>query len=149
MIKAEGTAFERVLIDQATVGVAAALTGLVFPADTVRADGYTIVSSRVRLSVLRGCEGTEVMFLVAAAALAFPASWRSRAFALICGLTLAYTLNQLRIVMLYYTVRDARRYFELAHGYVAPTVLVAVVALFFWWWATASVTASRSASAEP
>lgn len=148
MIKTEGTAIERALIDQATVSVAAAVTGLVFSQDNVRADGYTIVSSRVRLSVLRGCEGTEVLFLVIAASLAFPASWRSRLFAMMAGLVLAYTLNQLRIVMLYYTVRDARRYFELAHGYIAPTLLVAAVALFFWWWATASATASRSGIAE-
>lgn len=134
MLKTEGTAIERMLIDRATVGVAAAFTAVVFPHDQVRAEGSSLVSSRVRLNVLHGCEGTDLLFLVIAGTLAFPASWRSRLLALAGGAVLAYSLNQLRILALYYTIRDARDCFELMHAYLAPTVLIVAIALFFWAW---------------
>jgi exosortase family protein XrtM len=138
MLKSEGTAVERALIDHATVGVAAALTALVFPQDGVRANGPTLASSRVRLNVLQGCEGTDLLFLVIAAGLAFPAGWRDRLLVLAGGTALAYALNQLRILALYYTVRDARQHFELVHAYLAPTLLIVAIALFFWWWTVRS-----------
>ena len=139
MLKTEGTAMERLLIDHATVGVAAAFTALVFPHDQVRAEGPALVSSRVRLNVLRGCEGTDLLFLVIAGTLAFPASWRSRLLALAGGAVLAYSLNQLRILALYYTIREARDYFELVHAYLAPTLLIVLIALYFWSWTLRSV----------
>lgn len=135
MIASDDTPISRLLIDQATVRVAAAILDQVFPHDGVRAEASTIISSRVRMSVLRGCEGTEILFLVIAASVALPASWRARAAAMAGGLVLAYALNQLRVLALYYTVRDAREWFELVHGYLAPTFLIVAVALFFWWWA--------------
>lgn len=134
MIASDDTPISRFLIDQATVRVATAIIDQVFPNDGARAEGSTIVSSRVRMSVLRGCEGTEILFLVIAASVALPAMWRARAVALAGGLVLAYALNQLRVLALYYTVRDAREWFELVHGYLAPTFLIVAVALFFWWW---------------
>lgn len=134
MIASEGTALERLLLDRATVSVAAHVADWVFPLDGVHAESYTIASSRVRLNVLRGCEGTDAMFLIVAASLAFRASARSRLLALTVGLAMTYVLNQLRILALYYTIRDARDRFELVHAYVAPTCLVVCIALFFWWW---------------
>lgn len=138
MLKSEGTAVERLLIDRATVSVAAAIADRVFPDDSVLANGPTLVSSRVRMNVLRGCEGTDLIFLVIAGVVAFPANWRSRLAALAGGIALAYSLNQLRILALYYTVRDARQYFELVHAYLAPTAAIAVIALFFWSWTARS-----------
>jgi exosortase family protein XrtM len=150
MIRSEGTAIERLVIDRATVGVAAIVTGFAFPQDAVRAQNYTLVSSRVRLNVLRGCEGTELLFLVIAGALASPAQWRSRLTLMGVGLVLAYVLNQLRIVALYATVRDARAHFELVHAYIAPTLLVVVIVVFFWAWTTRQVRIQRSVgSATP
>lgn len=134
MLKSENTAVERLLIDRATVSVAAAFADRVFPDDQVRAIGHMLVSSRARLNVLRGCEGTDLLFLVIAGVVAFPASWRSRLPALAGGIALAYSLNQLRILALYYTLRDARQYFELMHAYLAPTAAIVAIALFFWSW---------------
>lgn len=132
---AAGTAFERFLIDTATVGVAAAAIDVVDPAAAVRAVGSRLDSGAARLNVLRGCEGTELYCLWIAAVLAFPATAAARATALVAGLGFAYLLNQARIIGLFYVVRDARPAFELAHGYLAPTLLVVLLALAFWWWA--------------
>ena len=152
MLKSEGTAVERLLIDRATVSVAAAFADRVFPDDQVRANGHVLVSSRVRLNVLRGCEGTDLLFLVIAGVVAFPASWRSRLLALAGGIALAYGVNQLRILALYYTIRDARQHFELMHAYLAPTAAIVVIALFFWSWTARNRLASpavNAAIAEP
>lgn len=138
MLKSEGTAAERLLIDRATVSVAAAIADRVFPDDRVLANGHMLVSSRVRMNVLRGCEGTDLLFLVIAGVVAFPANWRSRLAALAGGIALAYSLNQLRILALYYTIRDARQYFEFVHAYLAPTAAIAAIALFFWSWTARS-----------
>lgn len=135
MIRAEGSPFERVLIDEMTVAASAALLARIYPRDDVRSSGYSIESRRVRLNVLRGCEGTQLYFLVIGGVLAIPASVRSRCTALLGGLALAYALNLGRIAALYAAARDARAQFELLHAYVAPTALVAVLALSLWLWA--------------
>jgi exosortase family protein XrtM len=135
LVAAADSATERFLIDTATVRVAAAAIQSVDPHAGVRAVGSRLDSSAARLNVLRGCEGTELYVLWIAAVLAFPASAAARATALVAGLAFAYLLNQARIIGLFYIVRDARPAFELAHGYLAPSLLVVLLALAFWWWA--------------
>lgn len=135
LLVASGSAVERFLIDTATVRVAAAAIDRIDPDAGVRAVGSRLDSGAARLNVLRGCEGTELYFLWIAAVLAFPATAAARATALLVGLAFAYLLNQARIIGLFYVVRDARPAFELAHGYLAPTLLVVLLALAFWWWA--------------
>lgn len=139
MLTSEGTRFERIVIDRATVDVAAKTIDWLFPQDRATAHDYIIASDTVRLSVLRGCEGTEVFFLVVAAVLATPASWRSRVIALAVGCAVAYCANQLRIVALYTTVRDHREYFDLMHGYVAPTCMIVVLLALFMIWIQSEV----------
>jgi exosortase family protein XrtM len=135
LLLSAGTRVERFLIDTATVRVAAGAITLVDPGAGVQAVGSRLDSGTARLNVLRGCEGTELYCLWIAAVLAFPATAGARAKALAAGLAAAYLLNEARIVGLFYVVRDARAAFELAHGYIAPTLLVVLLALGFWWWA--------------
>lgn len=134
MLKCEGTLFERFVIDEATVGVAAAVIDQAFPHDEVNAAGATIQSKRVHLNVLRGCEGTEAMFLLIAAVIAYPSTWKQRFTAIVIGCLVAYCINQLRILLLYFTVRDARHYFELMHGYIAPTFMIVAIVVYFMLW---------------
>ncbi len=122
------------LVERATVAVAAKLFSVVDPSADVQAAGTRLVSPQARLSVLRGCEGTELYFLWIAAVLAFPASWRRRAVGLAVGLLAAYGMNQVRLMGLFYVVRDHRPHFELAHGYLAPTLLVILLGFMFWRW---------------
>lgn len=132
-----------------TTWLAAAPSGWVLarlvPGDQVTVNGSEVRSARVRLNILRGCEGTEAFFLLAAGMLAFPGRWRAKAFGLAVGLPLVFALNQVRIVALYFTVRDFPRQFALMHGYVAPTVLVACVAVVFWLWTSRSAPAHAAA----
>jgi exosortase family protein XrtM len=108
--------------------------GIVYPDDGVRVRDNRIESRRVRLNILPGCEGTELFVLLISAVLAFPASWRAKARGLAAGLTLAFALNQLRVVWLYAVVRDQPGAFELVHGFIAPTALVVALGAYFWLW---------------
>jgi exosortase family protein XrtM len=106
------------------------------PEDRVTVTGTEVASTRVRLNILAGCEGTEVFFLLIAGVVALPAPWRTKLRGLLLGIPLAFALNQLRVLALYVTVRDFPAQFELIHGFIAPTALVACLAAFFWVWST-------------
>lgn len=124
----------RFLIDDLTVAPSAVLILWLTPDEGVVAQGHRLVSPHVRLSVLNGCEGTEVMLLLAAAMLAFGMGRRRTLLGIIVGGLLVYVANQARVVALYYGLRFDRSLFEALHGYVAPTIVIAVAGLFFLYW---------------
>jgi exosortase family protein XrtM len=124
----------RVLIDRMTVSVSGWLIGELDPAEHIRAQGHRLISPKVRLSVLNGCEGTDVMLLLCAALMVFPMSWRQRIRGIIGGILLIYVINQVRIVTLYYSLRYYRSLFDPLHSFVAPSVIVALSVLYFLCW---------------
>ncbi len=132
--QARGTVVERVAIDHATVTPSAALINLLTPAERVHAEGHRLVSERVRLSVLNGCEGTEALLLLCAAILAFRAPWKQKLTAILLGGALVYAINQARIVGLYFALRYNKELFDAIHGYIGPTLIVILACLFFLWW---------------
>lgn len=75
---AQGTALERLIIEQTTVATSARLIAWIAPGEEVRAEGARLVSTRARLSVLNGCDGTESVLLLVSAVLAFPVAWRRK-----------------------------------------------------------------------
>jgi len=131
---ARGTVLERLVVEQATVASSARIISWLNPAEKVRAEGARLISPRVRLSVLNGCEGTESILLLAAAVLAFPAPWRRKPAGLILGAAVVFLLNQTRIVGLYFILRHRPAWFEAMHGYIAPTLIVLAGSLFFILW---------------
>jgi exosortase family protein XrtM len=124
----------RLWIDEMTVAPSAVLISWLTPDEGVVAQGHRLVSPHVRLSVLNGCEGTDVMLLLTAALLAFGVSWRRTLLGILVGGLLVYLTNQARIVALYYGLRFDRALFEALHGYVAPIIVIAVAGLFFLYW---------------
>jgi exosortase family protein XrtM len=131
---ARGTALERLVIDQATVATSAHLIAWISPGEGVRAEGPRLLSHRVRLSVLNGCEGTESIILLAAAVLAFPAPWRRKPLGLFLGAVGVFLLNQGRIVSLFFILSHRPAWFEAMHGYIAPTFIILVGSLVFTHW---------------
>jgi len=111
------------------------------PDDRVAVHANEVRSARVQLNILPGCEGTELFFLLIAGIVAFPAPWSARLVGLAIGLPLVFALNVVRVASLYITVRDFPTWFELVHGYIAPTAFVALLGLFFLVW-TARTTRS-------
>ncbi len=129
-----GTVVEKAAIDIATVKPSVWLINRLNPQESVQARGSSLVSPQVRLSVLSGCEGTESMFLIVAAIAAFRSSWRHKLVGLTLGVLLIYLANQARIVGLYFALRHDRELFAALHGYIAPTLIIAVGFLFYLWW---------------
>lgn len=128
-----GSAAERAVIDQATVGTAVALVRRLTPEVDAQARGARIQAPGGGINVLNGCEGTEVLFLLWAALLAAPLSWRWRLKGAVLGVVWVFALNQVRLLALFYSYRQDREVFNLLHGLVAPGVLVAASLLFVAW----------------
>jgi len=129
-----GTALEVATIDIATVRPSVWLINTLNAHEHVQAQGSNLVSPQVRLSVLSGCEGIESMFLIIAAIAAFRSAWRHKLVGLALGVPLIYMANQARIVGLYFALRHDRELFAALHGYIAPTLIIAVGCLFYLWW---------------
>ncbi len=131
---ASGTAIEKVVVDMATVRPSVFFINLLNSNEHVFAHGHRLVSPYARLSVLNGCEGTESLFLIIAAILAFQARWRHKLVGLVLGVMVIYLANQARIVALYFALRHDRGLFSALHGYIAPVLIIAVGCLFYLLW---------------
>jgi len=128
------TAFEHLWIDSLTVLPSANLIHWLTPNERVSAQGHRLISPYARLSVLNGCEGTEVILLLTAALLALRLDWRRKFLGIVLGGLLVYTANQLRIITLYYCLRFNRTLFDILHGTVAPIAIILIAVLFFVYW---------------
>jgi exosortase/archaeosortase family protein len=129
-----GSALERWVIEVWTVQPAAALLGWIDPAAGVQAAGPRLAAPGGGLNVLRGCEGTDVLLLLAAAMIAAPLPWRWRAAGLVAGIAVVFVLNQARLVTLFYAHRADAGWFDLAHGLLLPLAMVAGAGLFYLAW---------------
>ena len=125
--------FQTFIVDKATVPISAVLIHWLSPSEQVSADGHSLVSPKVRLSVLNGCEGTEVMLMLIAALISIRMAWLRRLVGIFFGVVLVYLLNQLRIATLYYCLSTRPFLFDTLHGYVFPVLIIAVIALFIYW----------------
>lgn len=129
-----GTAIEHIVIDKMTVAPSAQLISWLTPQEGIIAQGHSLISGYVHLSVLNGCEGTEAILMLISAILIFPRSLRSKAFGIMVGGLLIYLINQARIVALFYCLRFDRSLFEPLHSYIAPTLVIAMTGLYFIYW---------------
>lgn len=127
----QGSHFEQLVIDQATVAPVAGFINKFWPEQGVTAQGYSIVSSHGRLNIQNGCDGLETLFLLVAAIAAYPFSWRVRIKGIGLALPLVFVLNQLRIVILWYAFSNDHALFILLHGIVLPLMLVSICLTFF------------------
>jgi exosortase/archaeosortase family protein len=128
---AQGTVIERVAVDHATVIPAAWLLNLITPAVRAAAVGTSIRAAGGGINVLNGCEGFEILFLLAAGLLVAPMTWRRRLPGLFVGTLFVWLLNQARIVVLFYAYRTNKDMFALLHGTVAPLVMIVFVTIAF------------------
>lgn len=133
-LAAAGSFVERMVIDKATVQVATTWIHLLTPDLPVFAAGPRLTAPGGGINVLKGCEGTDVLFLLLAAFAVADLSWRRRLIGVLLGATLVYLLNQARVVALFYAYRQDKALFDLLHGTLGPLVLVVVVGLFFFAW---------------
>ena len=131
---ARGSWIERLWVHVLTVRSATALINLTTPQVQAVAQGTRIVTPSGGLNVLFGCEGTDVLFLLAAAFAVFPLPARVRIRGLLSGLLWVFMLNQLRIVALFHAFRSDRALFDLLHTTAAPLLMIVLTGLFFHFW---------------
>lgn len=131
---AHGSAVERAVIDNATVRTCAALINAISPDVAAQAVDSRIHAAGGGINVLNGCEGTEVLFLLVAAQLAYPATWRQRAAGMLIGTAAVFALNQLRLLILFYGLHTHRDWFSALHGLITPLALVLCTLLIFVAW---------------
>ena len=105
-----------------------------FTQELVIAAQNKLSSTKAILEIVRGCDGSGSMFLLAAAMLAFSCSLRHKLTGLIAGIILLYAINMMRIIGLYFIVAYRGEWFLPVHTFFAPTLVILVSALFFIWW---------------
>lgn len=101
----------------------------------------TTVSGRFSYVVVVDCAALDVQALFVAAVVAFPSPWRTRLIGLVGGITAIFTLNILRLVVLYYAGATSLDLFNTLHEEVFVLLIVALVCgIFLAWarWATLS-----------
>lgn len=129
--EARGTWLERAVIDQATVGTAVTVIHTLTPEIGAYGAGSRIKAPGGGINILNGCEGTEVLFLLIAALLAAPLRWRVRAISALAGTVFVFVLNQVRLLVLFYSYRNDRVLFEQLHSLIAPLALIVATLAFF------------------
>ena len=123
------------VIDFATIYPSTALVNFLAPGEQAIASAQRILSPQGSISVLNGCEGTETLFLLIAAIIAFRAPWKNKLKGILLGTILVYCLNQARIVTLFFAAQENRKWFDMIHGYIAPSLIIVLSSLYFLWWA--------------
>jgi len=96
--------------------------------------GTTVSSSNFSVNIENGCNGLETALLLAAAVLAFPASWAQRAIGFAGGFIAIEAINLVRVVTLFWIGAHHAALFVSAHTLVWQSLVVlAGVALFVFW----------------
>lgn len=131
---ARGTWLERFVVEEATVATAAGVIRAIDPSLPVRAEGARLVAPGGGLVVLAGCEGVDVLLLLAAAMAVAPIPWRARFVGVLVGALLTFALNQARVVGLFYAFRLDRDLYASLHGVVTPLAMALAAGAFFVAW---------------
>jgi len=140
-----GTGFERFVVERLTLAPVTMLINRITPTEQVRLTGRTLLCAHgSSLRVTRGCEGIELLLLLVAAVLAFPACWEARWRGLAIGCALTYLLSLARLLALHYTLRYSPTAWNLLHGLILPLAPIALIMLYFLRWS-----ASASGPAAP
>jgi exosortase H (IPTLxxWG-CTERM-specific) len=100
----------------------------------VAVGGTAITSNAFTVNIENGCNGLETALLLAAAVLAFPASWRQRLAGFFLGFALIEGVNLIRVVSLFWIGAHRPRWFGSAHTLVWQSLVVlAGVGIFVLW----------------
>jgi exosortase family protein XrtM len=127
--------FINVIYYRGVVTICADLINFMAPLEHVLPHQNHLLSSKADLEIVRGCDGAGVLFLLLSAILVFPAKLSRKLLGLILAVGLVYTVNLLRIELLYFVIAYHHAWFSLVHTYLAPTLMVLVACAYFAWWA--------------
>ena len=125
------------VIDPWTSALAAASGWIVSAFDpTVVASGAILrsLTNGFAVEIQAGCNGVEACITLAAAIVAFPASWRYRLAGILLGFFAVQALNLVRVISLFYLGQWSMRAFEFAHLYLwQALILIDALVVFLVW----------------
>ena len=103
---------------------------------SITTTGNVIATTRGAFAVAieAGCNGVEAMLVLAAAMLAFPASWHHRLAGIVVGAAAVQLLNVVRVVSLFYLGQWNQQVFEWAHLYVWQALIMLDVLIVWVIW---------------
>jgi exosortase/archaeosortase family protein len=81
--------------------------------------------------VASGCNGLEAVFLMLAAIVAYPGSWRRRLRGLARYIPALFLLNLVRVVALVHVAHSHRAVLDMAHYQIAQGILIVFVVAFW------------------
>lgn len=93
-----------------------------------------IFSPSVSISLRLGCDGLEPMALFAAAVISFPSTVISKLKGVFLGVVFLFSVNQLRIVSLFFIQRYRPGWFELFHATIWQVVFIALALVCCGYW---------------
>src|SRR5689334_22268084 len=91
-------------------------------------------STGFSIAVEDTCNASNVVVLLCAAVLAFPATWMKKLKGIAAGTTALLAINLLRIVSLFYLGQYDPAWFEFAHLYLWEGLMMIVTLVLFWMW---------------
>jgi exosortase family protein XrtM len=94
----------------------------------------TIQSPGFAIAIRRGCDAVEPTWLLCAAILAFPGSFKRKLTGMLAGMVILQLLNLVRIVTLYWIGSHFPAFFPSAHLEIWPAVFIIVAILCFVGW---------------
>jgi exosortase family protein XrtM len=122
------------VIDVVTVEPAAWLARTLTGDTAIVASGARLAAPGASITVLFGCEGSDVLMLLCAALLVAPSPLPKRLLGLLAGAALVFLINQGRVLALFFAFRNHRDWFGPIHGLIGPMFVIVIVTAFFLAW---------------
>ncbi len=103
---------------------------------SIQAEGIVMRSleNGTAVKIMPGCNGVEAMIVLAAAMIAFTATWKQKLVGLIFGFIGIQALNIVRIISLFYLLQWNKEWFEWAHLYVWQALIILDALILFILW---------------
>ncbi len=103
---------------------------------SIQADGIVMRSMEngTAVQIMPGCNGVEAMIVLAAAIIAFDASWKHKLIGVISGFVAIQALNIVRIISLFYLLQWNKDWFEWAHLYIWQALIILDALIIFILW---------------
>ncbi len=94
--------------------------------------GNVIATDKLNIVLSFGCEGSEALVIYLAGVIAFPSNFKYKAKGFIIGGLILYSLNIIRILILYFIGTWNFEMFDLFHNEILP-VLFIILSLISWY----------------
>ncbi len=108
-----------------------------------RVTGTVVATPTFAVAIQNNCNAIYEIALFTAAVLAFPATWRQRAWGALLGFVSLYLVNLIRVLSLIYVGSHFREYFQLHHVYLWQSLFIAFALVLWTLWAGRLVKSAR------